>query len=110
MRPFRNLKIASVIEHELAKLLSRDFYVEGALVTLSNVEVSEDLLHAKAHVSIIPYDKEPAVYYELQRRRGELEHILYKKMNIRPFPHIEFLLESHNQNLRVKKKGGLKKW
>lgn len=110
MRPFRNLKIASVMEHELAKLLARDFFVEGALVTLSGVEVSEDLLHADARVSIIPYDKEIEVFRELEKRRGELEHLLYKKMNIRPFPHLEFSVNSPDEKLRAKKKGGIKKW
>ncbi len=110
MRPYRNLKVGSVLEHELAKLLARDFHVEGALVTLSGVDVSEDLLHATAYVSIIPYEKEIEVYKEFGKRRGELEHLLYKKMNIRPFPHLEFSVDSPDEKLRAKKRGGVKKW
>lgn len=109
MRPYRNLKIASVLEHELGTLLTRDFYVEGAIVTVIGVNVSEDLLHADAKLSIIPYDKELVAYREIISRRGEIEHLLYKKMNIRPFPHLEFSIDSPEEKIKILKKGKVKK-
>ena len=97
MRPFRNLKIGSVLEHELSTLLARDFHVEGALVTVLDVAVTEDLLHARAMLSIIPYEKGIEAYEALEVRRREIEHTLYKKMNIRPFPHLEFAIASADE-------------
>jgi ribosome-binding factor A len=93
MRPFRNLKIASVIEHELGKILARDFSVEGAFVTIVGVEVTTDLLQATVRLGIIPPIKSPEVYDAIERRRGAFQHALLKKMNIRPMPHIRFALE-----------------
>ncbi len=104
MRPYRNLKIASVLEHELAKLLARDFHVEGALVTLAGVIVTDDLLRAEVKLSIIPYEKEAEAYKSIQERRGEIEHMLYRKMNIKPFPHIKFVIDSPKEKVKIKRK------
>jgi|WetSurMetagenome_2_1015567.scaffolds.fasta_scaffold1615044_1 ribosome-binding factor A len=93
MRPFRNLKIGSVIEHELGLLLAKDFAVPGALVTVTSVDVTTDLLQATVKLAIIPYVKGPEVYAAIEKRRGEFQHLLLKKMNIRPMPHIKFALE-----------------
>lgn len=95
MKPHRDLKIASLIEHELGKLLARDFYVEGALVTITDVSVSDDLLHAKIKLSIIPYEKEIDVYEAIMKQRSVLEHAIYKKVKMRQFPRFEFLIDSH---------------
>lgn len=93
MRPYRNLKIAALIEEELAKLLLRECDFDGALVTITGVIVGEDLLQARVKLAIIPYEKGPEVFFELDKRRGELQHKMLKKMNIRPMPHIEFEIE-----------------
>jgi ribosome-binding factor A len=105
MRPHRNLKVGSLIEHELSLLLARDFGVPGTLVTITDVIVSEDLLHAKVRVAIIPYDKELVVYDELLKARGRLEHAIFKKVNMRPFPKIEFLIDSPAEKLKIREKG-----
>ena len=92
MRSFRPQKIASVIEHELGKLLARDFYVPGSLVTVLGVDVSADRLHATVKVGIIPYEKGPEVFHALGRVRGSYERQLLRTMQIRPFPHLMFAI------------------
>jgi len=93
MRPFRNLKIASVIEAELGTLLVREFDFGNALVTITGVEVGEDLLRAKVKLGIIPYEQGPRVFKEVERRRGELQHKLVKKLRFKPIPHITFSID-----------------
>ncbi len=93
MRPFRNLKVASTIEHELSALLARDFSVPGALVTITDVAVSEDLLQARVKLGIIPKEKEIPVFLELERRRRGFDHAIFKKLNIRPTPHLKFEID-----------------
>lgn len=95
MRPFRNLKIASVIEHELSLMLARDHRVDGALVTITGVEVSEDLVQAKVRLSIVPYAKGPEAFLEIDGNKRTLERQLLKKMNIRPMPHLKFEIDDH---------------
>jgi ribosome-binding factor A len=96
MRPFRDLKIASVIQEQLAKILARDFFVEGALVTVMNVVLDDDLLHARVKIGIIPYEKGPEVFEALEKNRREFQHKLLKKMNIKPMPQIKFELEEQD--------------
>jgi len=93
MRPFRNLKVASVIEHELSALLARDFSVPGALVTVTDVAVDEDLLQARVKLGIIPAEKEVEVFLEIEKRRREFDRAIFKKLNIRPMPHLKFVLQ-----------------
>ena len=93
MKPFRNLKIANLVEEELGKILSRDFHVDGALATIVGVEVGEDLLHARVKIAIIPYEKGPEVFSALESSRRDFQHQLLKKLNIKPMPQIKFLLE-----------------
>lgn len=96
-RPYRNQKIASVIEAELARMLAREFHVTGTLVTVLGVTVDDDRLHATVKLGIIPYERAPEVFGELKKVRGSFEHRLLQKMNIRPFPHLSFTLAQENE-------------
>jgi len=93
MRPFRNLKIGGVIETELSEILLREFDFGGALITITGVEVGEDLLQAKVKLGIIPYERGPEVFQMIQRRRGEVQFKLIKKLRFKPIPHIEFAID-----------------
>lgn len=83
------------MQEELGTLLLREFDFGNVLVTITDITVTEDLLHARVKIAIIPYEKGPEVFLELTKARGELRHKLLKKMNIRPMPHIEFQIEEH---------------
>lgn len=101
MRPYRNLKIGSLIEQELSKMILEGCEIDGALVTITNVEVSEDLLQAKVMLSIIPYEKELEAYYAIDEKKREFEHQLLKKMKIRTVPHLKFEIETHTRENEV---------
>ena len=93
MRPHRDEKLASVIEHELSKIILRELDIIGAVVTITDVKVGEDLLRAIVKLGIIPYERGPEVFKALSVKRGRLQHQLLKKMNVRPMPQIQFEIE-----------------
>lgn len=93
MKPYRSLKIASLIQQELSQLLVKEFNFEGALVTIIGVEVSEDLLQAKVELGIIPPEKGPGVFTIIEERSRELQHKLLKKMRIKSVPRLRFEIE-----------------
>ncbi len=99
MRPFRNLKIADLIEHELGKILARDFFVEDTLVTITSVQVDEDLLHAKVKLGIIPEANTLEVLRALHYARGRFQQMLVKKLRIKPVPHIAFVADDHKDEV-----------
>ncbi len=98
MRPFRNLKAASVIQEELNKIFQEDFNFGEALVTITSVEVSEDMSLAKVKFSVIPFEKEIEVYKIIEGRRREIQRRLLKKMNIKPMPRVEFFIDQAKQS------------
>lgn len=93
MRPFRNLKIASLIEQELNELILRNLDFNGAFVTITGVLVSEDLTGAKVRISVLPNEKTLEAFKLLQERRRELQYKLLRKMNIKPMPSIKFEID-----------------
>lgn len=71
-------------------MLTRGFHVDGALVTITTVDVDEDLLHARVKLGIIPGEKAAEVMIGLERVRGKFQHQLVKKLRIKHVPHIAF--------------------
>lgn len=94
MRPFRNLKMASVIQEELGAIFAREFDFNGALVTILSIEVDEKFEEARVRIGILPFEKELEVYTIVEGRRRELEHELLRKLNIKPLPHLKFEIVS----------------
>ena len=94
MREHRNLKIASLIEKILGRILVRDFNFEGAVVTIVSVEVSPDLLQAKIGLGILPKEKELEVVAKLNESHKYLEHLLLKQMRVRGIPKLLFEISS----------------
>lgn len=96
MRPFRNLKAGSVIREELNKIFQRDFDFDGSLPTITSVEVAEDLSTATVKVSVIPFEKEIEVYKMIEGRKREIQGKLLRRMNIKPMPKLEFVIDQAN--------------
>jgi len=87
-------KISSLLTHELAELIVRDVEVPGALITVEDVAVSDDLVQAKVTLSVLPYEKEVEAYKELEERKRELQHKILKKTRLRRVPTLKFEIRS----------------
>lgn len=94
MKTFRNLRVASLVEHELNKLFLQKLEFENALVTITAVEVSSDLLQAKVRLGVIPFEKGPEIFKLLEKRKKELQYRLLRKINIKPMPSLKFEIEN----------------
>jgi ribosome-binding factor A len=90
MRPYRNLKMASVIQETLNEMFLRDFDFEGALVTIADVTIDEKLETARVKLTILPFEKGPETYKIIEARRRELQYKLIRKMNVRLVPRLKF--------------------
>lgn len=93
MKPYRDLKIASILKHELNNLLLREFEFQETFVTIISVEVSSRLLQARVKLGIIPKEKELEVLAGLQRKHKILEYKLLKKTKLRIVPKLVFEIE-----------------
>lgn len=83
-------RVSSVIREELAKLMMRELEFVGTIVTITEVEADKKLSHALVYVSVFPSKKVPEVMKVLQGATPHLQHLLLRKMNIKPMPRIEF--------------------
>lgn len=94
MRPYRNLKLESLIQRELNNILLRDYEAgPGVFVTITGVEIDEKLLQAKIKLGVIPFEKEPEVFLKIQKSSRSLQYKLLKKINIKPMPKLVFFLQ-----------------
>jgi ribosome-binding factor A len=90
MKPYRNLKIASLIQHELGEMITREFNFDGALVTIVDVMVGDKMEEAFVKLSILPLHRGPEMFKMIDNRRRELQGKLLRKMNIKPMPKLIF--------------------
>lgn len=93
MRFFRKDRVASLIREELGKIVLEELEFPGAIATLTEVEVEKKLDYAKVKVSVYPSEKADEVLREFVKRVGHLQHLLNRKLNIKPMPRISFVLD-----------------
>ena len=90
MKHFRKDRMASLIRDLLSKMILRDIEVPGALITITEVLVTEKLDYAKVKVSVLPSEKMKESLRELTAKAGEFQFRLVREMNVRPIPRISF--------------------
>ncbi|MDO8585120.1 MAG: 30S ribosome-binding factor RbfA [bacterium] len=93
MKFHRKERIAELIRDELSNFFLRELEFSGKVLTITTVEVSGDLNHAKVKVSILPSGGEEDILKKLIKMRGHFQHLLNYKMNIRPMPEIRFEID-----------------
>jgi len=94
MAGFRPLRVGVLIKKELSELIVRELDFGGALVTITSVDVAKKLDHASVLFSVYPSKKFSEVKKILNSQTGRLQHLLLKKVNIKPMPRILFI-EDH---------------
>ncbi len=83
----------SLIREELSKIIMRELEFPGALMTITEVEVNEDLEHAIVNFSVLPSEKSEEVLEILNNHKKDLQFKLNRKLNLRPMPEITFRVD-----------------
>lgn len=84
-------KVNSLLEQEVSKIILRDFDFQGALVTLTHVDTTANLIEARAYISVFPEDKADSVIKILKNNVYSIQKAIDKKLNMRPIPKIIFV-------------------
>ena len=87
-------KVNSLLEHEIADIVLRDFDFTGLLVTLTHVETTGNLIEAKAYISVMPDEKLDYVVAVLNKGVYSIQKEINKKLNMRPIPRIRFIKDT----------------
>lgn len=90
----------SLIRDYLAQLLLKEFEFP-ALITLTNIQIDNDFKTAKAKIKILETNLKESktqqlkILKELNQNKEKISRILFKQLNIKPFPKIIFELNSN---------------
>jgi ribosome-binding factor A len=105
MRFYRSQRVESLIAEELGKIIVREVeFPIGSLTTIVSVDVDKKMDRAKVFVSVIPALAKDAALNILKARTGELQHLLMKKINIKPMPRIIFEIDYGHEHAAVVEK------
>jgi ribosome-binding factor A len=88
-------KVNSLLEHEIGKILLRDFaFSPEILVTLTRVDCSSNLIEAKVYISVFPEEKSAGILNALQKSVYDVQHQINRTLRQRPIPKIKFVKET----------------
>jgi ribosome-binding factor A len=88
-------QVQELLKEELGAILLRELEVpEDTFVTLTRVDAAPNLQQAKIYISVMPEEKGAEVLKTLQREVYEIQQLLNKRLNMRPVPRIEWILET----------------
>ncbi|HEX6549180.1 MAG TPA: 30S ribosome-binding factor RbfA [Gammaproteobacteria bacterium] len=88
----RSSRVAGQLQRELSELIRREVKDPRVrLVTVTKVDVTRDLSHAKVLISVLGEDgPQPEVLAALQHAAGYLRHLLGKMLKMRSIPELHF--------------------
>lgn len=88
-------QLNSLIQQQVAEIIRRELeFPIDTLVTISKARVSDDAESAKLWVSVLPSDQGPGVLETLNRRIGDVQHLLNKRLVMKFVPKIMFTLDT----------------
>jgi len=87
-------QINELLKQEIAKIFLEEFEFEpGVMVTVMSADVSDNLETAAVWVSIFPESEAGNVLKILNKRIGEIQKILNRKLELRFVPKIQFKID-----------------
>lgn len=90
-------KVADLLQGEIADLLQRrvrDPSLEDVMISITHIDITADLAHARVHVSVMADDLEQrAVLDALGRSSSFLHRELVRRLHIRRVPRLHFELD-----------------
>ena len=89
----RLLRVNELLKRELSSIITRELNFEGALVTLNQVDVTPNLKHAHAYISILGKEGQSAAMAKLEENRVMLQTALAKAVTLKYTPQLIFHLD-----------------
>ncbi|KKP41649.1 MAG: Ribosome-binding factor A [Parcubacteria group bacterium GW2011_GWA2_33_14] len=84
-------KVNSLLEKEISKIILRDFNFQEALVTITHIDATANLIEARAFVSVLPEEKTDKIISILNKGVYSIQQKINKLLNMRPIPKIIFV-------------------
>ncbi len=85
-------RVNALLLREISAVVQRDFEWKNALVTITDVDVTQDLKEAKVFVSILG-GSTPGILDQLSRKRGFIQSKIAKRVTMRSTPVLSFRVD-----------------
>ena len=85
----RITRINELLKREIGTVIQRDYEWDGALVTVSGVEVTQDLKEGKVWISVLAGNP-AAVIEKLSHDRGAIQSKVMKRVVLKSTPVLDF--------------------
>jgi len=82
-------RVNELLRREISAVIQRDYEWHGALVTVSDIEITQDLKEAKVWVSILGGNV-AAVLEKLNREHGSIQTRIMKRVVLKSTPVLHF--------------------
>jgi ribosome-binding factor A len=94
MSNHRIQRVSKLVKEQIGEILERYSLSDCGFITVTAAEVSPDLKEGRVFISVIgkPYQQQRAVT-ELQRRHGEVQRELARRIILKYTPRLTFVLD-----------------
>lgn len=93
MEDKRILRLNELLKKEIGQILTEELdRAPGEFVTVTYVDTSSDLQHAKVYITIFPANSEKVLEARLNSTIYFIQQVLNDRMRMRPVPKIEWVL------------------
>ena len=89
----RLLRVNELVKRELSGIIARELNFDSAIVTINQVDVTNDLKNAHVFVSVLGAESEEGVIKKLEEHRVALQAQLAKHVVLKYTPHLVFHLD-----------------
>lgn len=90
----RMLKVNELLYHKISEYIAKEVEMpSGVFVTLSRVETSPDLRHARVFISVIPDNKRGTGLRLLKKHQGKIKRKLAQYLQMKFTPNPTFVID-----------------
>lgn len=90
----RMLKVNELIYHKISEYIAKEVEMpENVFITLSRVEVTPDLRHAKVFISVIPDNKRGTALRLMKKHQSKIKKSLAKYLKMKFIPSPSFVID-----------------
>jgi len=82
-------RVNELLRREIGNVIQKDFEWHGKLVTVSDVEVTQDLKEGKVWIGVLGGDAGPVIE-KLNKNHGSIQHKVMKRVVLKSTPVLHF--------------------
>jgi ribosome-binding factor A len=91
-------KVNQNIKKQVSEIIQRQQdFTNKAIVTVTRVDTSSNMIHSKVWISVIPDRYQTEVIKGLNKNIYDIQQQINKRLNMRPVPKIKFMAEEETK-------------